>query len=382
MSHQSRNTQLVYLRLTGAGRGAVASLLIQGDKVLSRIGELFQPRSRGSLVEVHEQAIIYGNWIIGDEMGEDLVLCPVSDSTVEIHCHGGEAAIETITTSLELIGFRAASSEETFKLTESNIWRYDIRRALTLAKTARTAEILLRQYHSIEAEIHKLMDSIRTDPTFTQSEIRKVLQNEQFGFHLTRPWQVVLCGAPNVGKSSLINAIVGFERAIVHSTAGTTRDVVSETTSVNGWPIELKDTAGLRESAFDEAEEQGISRARQEMESADLVIYVVDASTELEEGTVAPSQRSILVANKADLVEPHLRKKLGGNGLFTSAVSGEGISDLIDLIARKLVPHVPSDGQLIPVNEKQLECFSFVVQLIAENKHAEAMKALENQLTK
>ena len=80
------------------------------------------------------------------------------------------------------------------------------------------------------------------------ARIREWLAWEDFGLHLTRPWNVVLAGRPNVGKSSLINALLGYTRSIVFDQPGTTRDVVTAATAIDGWPIELSDTAGLRES--------------------------------------------------------------------------------------------------------------------------------------
>ena len=97
-------------------------------------------------------------------------------------------------------------------------------------------------------------------------ELPQVIQGANFGIHLTRPWSVVVCGKPNVGKSSLMNAIVGFNRAIVHAQPGTTCDVVTQTTAVEGWPIELKDTAGLR-NAENPIEAIGVRLSREEIRS-------------------------------------------------------------------------------------------------------------------
>jgi tRNA U34 5-carboxymethylaminomethyl modifying GTPase MnmE/TrmE len=102
------------------------------------------------------------------------------------------------------------------------------------------------------------------------------------------PWRVAIVGRPNVGKSSLLNAIVGFERAIVHPTPGTTRDLVTARTAVDGWPVEFIDSAGIR-SGRDAIESAGIEQARQAIESSDLALVVLDRSEPL-----APEDHEII----------------------------------------------------------------------------------------
>ena len=111
----------------------------------------------------------------------------------------------------------------------------------------------------------------------SSTHIQSMLKWSKFGRHLTTPRTVVLCGQPNVGKSSLVNAMSGFQRAIVHDIAGTTRDVVSQALAINGWPVTVKDTAGLRNSD-NPIEIQGIAQAKAEILNSDLTICVFDAN--------------------------------------------------------------------------------------------------------
>jgi tRNA modification GTPase len=128
----------------------------------------------------------------------------------------------------------------------------------------------------------------------------------EVGSHLTHPWRIVLAGRPNVGKSSLINALVGFERALVHATPGTTRDLVTAASAIDGWPVELIDTAGLR-STGDALEAAGIRLAEGQMAAADLVVLVFDASSR---GDVDQQQlatrwpEALTVYNKCDRCAP------------------------------------------------------------------------------
>ena len=156
--------------------------------------------------------------------------------------------------------------------------------------TQRTAKHLLQQFH------------LWGDVDLSDSSVRQTaLSFATFGRKLTEPWIVVLCGQPNVGKSSLINALSGFERAIVHPTAGTTRDLVSQHTAIDGWPVELIDSAGIRD-AGNAIEQAGIEKARQVIDSADLVIHVIDATEkDAFDPEISQNRAGLVVVNKLDL---------------------------------------------------------------------------------
>ena len=117
-------------------------------------------------------------------------------------------------------------------------------------------------------------------PDPAAARLRELVGWTDFGCHLSEPWQVVILGRPNVGKSSLLNALAGFQRAIVFDEPGTTRDVVSTEIAIDGWPVRLLDTAGIRQGET-ELERAGIALAREQARSADLRLLVVDASQPL-----------------------------------------------------------------------------------------------------
>src|SRR5262249_42285045 len=135
--------------------------------------------------------------------------------------------------------------------------------------------------------------------------IGQLLNRAPLGAHLTQPWRVVIAGPPNVGKSSLINAILGYERAIVFDQPGTTRDVVTAATALDGWPVELADTAGLP-AGVDPLDRAGIERETAQADEADCLLLVFDASqpwTHEHELLIERWPSAIVVHNKHDLVD-------------------------------------------------------------------------------
>src|SRR5207248_5393874 len=155
------------------------------------------------------------------------------------------------------------------------------------------------------------------------------------GRHLTVPWRLVVAGAPNVGKSSLINALAGYQRCVVAATPGTTRDVVTTSLAIDGWPVEIADTAGLR-TALADLEQQGIGLARQAVATADLCLWVLDASAALvwPEFSIA---NVCFVINKVDL-EAAWDLEQANHAVRVSALTGSGLAGLCAAISQRLVP--------------------------------------------
>jgi tRNA modification GTPase len=233
--------------------------------------------------------------------------------------------------------------------------------ALVTATTERTSRILLDQYHgALDRALDALLIALeRSDLAAAQQIIDELLRWQSLGQHLTRPWRVVLAGAPNVGKSSLINALVGYQRTVVDAVPGTTRDVVGVTTALDGWPVELSDTAGVR-STDDPLEAQGVARALDQLEQADLIVLVIDATHQ--DRPLPPQVASLIatapvlqVQNKCDLRVDTADSAAGAPAhLRTSALTGEGLPALIDAISAQLVPQCPPSGTPIPFFPTQI----------------------------
>jgi tRNA modification GTPase len=185
-------------------------------------------------------------------------------------------------------------------------------------------------------------------------QLDTLLDRARVGLHLVKPWHVVLAGPPNVGKSSLVNALLGYGRAIVDHQPGTTRDVVTAVTALDGWPLQLADTAGLRVSA-DLVEAAGVQQAQERMARADLVLLVFDASapwTSVEQTLVESFPAACLVHNKADLgTHPGSSRP---PGVWTSTLTPGGIKPVLQEIERALGgPSIPA-GAAVPFTADQL----------------------------
>ncbi len=319
---------------TPPGKGAIAVLTLIASNPAALISTFFVPKSRKALSSYAPGAVVYGQ-----AAEEDVLVCPISPQEMEIHCHGSLAAVGRFKEFLRNLGAeeiefpRLSLSEK--PLTENQRCAFD---ALLNSETSKIAAILWDQY---------------------DGAYEKALQNgentekwDDFAVHLTEPWKVVMVGRPNVGKSSLFNRILGFSRAIVFEEAGTTRDIVQEKTVLDGWRIELTDTAGLHE-ANDEVEQEGIRRAHEAIRAADLILWVRDASQTAEErnseekNLIFPPQTRILtVWNKVDLLKnPELwEKSLRNDEIEVSAQQEIGMEALIQKIVHILVPVEPSAG--------------------------------------
>ena len=339
--------------LTPAGRGAVASVVVQGPNSVSIVESLFRSASGRTVVEEPIDRILYGRWVT---TGEDVVVARRGESRVEIHCHGGAAASRAILDALAAAGCQIEGWQEFIRADEPTPIRAAAHIALAAATTERTAAILLDQYQgALEAAIENAIREFQQGDTESAlRRIRELLGWADFGAHLTSPWQVAIAGPPNVGKSTLINALVGYERAIVFDQPGTTRDVVTAQTAIDGWPIELADTAGLR-SATDPLEVAGVKRARAQLRAADLAILVFDVtqpwSEELQQlATEWPN--SLVVHNKADLLAADHSAAASPPGrpvgVLASAKSGWNVPALLNAIVERLVPVIPSPGAPIP----------------------------------
>jgi tRNA modification GTPase len=341
--------------LTPRGRGAVATIQVRGENPgwESAWQGFFRAANGKPLVEQQIGRVLFGRW--GAESAEDVVVSRIDAHTVEIHCHGGIAAAQRILRDLEQAGAAICSWTELLAMRDG-LLAAEYAEALSRATTERTATILLEQQSGILAAAVEKLHAAPFDATSAGKSLNELLRWSRFGMHLTQPWEVVLTGRPNVGKSSLINALVGYARSIVYAEPGTTRDVVTAETALDGWPIQFADTAGIRDS-HDEIESAGIDRARRKLQEADCRIVLLDTSRAPHDDDFALLRDwpdALVVAHKSDL-ENVWGHQIPVGALRASSVTGEGVDALSRAIVQRLVPEVPPPGTAMPVTGRQME---------------------------
>jgi tRNA modification GTPase len=392
------NTTVV-AQLTPPGRGAVAVVLVAGQEALRTVGDCFVPRGKHSLDDVPIGRIVLGRW--GGPDGEELVVCRRSEEQIEIHCHGGVAAVEAVIRRLQAEGCQPIAWQELVGRQTSDSIRAAAQIALANAATERTAGILIDQINgALSAAIRAIVAEISNANWLAATEfIEELLGRRELGLHLTEAWRVVVFGEPNVGKSSLINALAGYERSIVSPTPGTTRDVVTVTTAIDGWPVQLADTAGFR-TTLDELESAGVELATTTAAKADLVVLVHDATMLGDDemhGRNKPadlariSPRTIRVINKIDLIPAGKQAELlarvsdshqeTSTAQLVSARTGEGIAELAATIGSMLAPVVPPPGSAVPFANEQINRLTAARAAVERHDAPAATDLLQAMLT-
>jgi len=374
--------------LTPEGRGAVASLRVEGPRAAELVARHFVgPKTPLALGRIH-----VGHWgtatsdtaasgvAVYVAAPEEVVVCCLEPEMFEVHCHGGAAASRRIIGDLTREGCSSVSWRNWIERQESRPIQAAARALLTDARTERTAAILLDQNggalsRAIDGVVAAIVSS---DAATAASRLDELLDRAAVGLHLIESWRVVLAGPPNVGKSSLINALVGYRRSIVHDSPGTTRDAVSVSTAFDGWPFELIDTAGLRPSD-DPVEVAGIDRARQQLASADAVLLVFDAAQPWTTELAAMARQfpaAIVVHNKVDLLRT---RSIGDDrppGVATSALDGIGIEALIATVISHLICDEPPSGAAVPFALSQIAFLREARSRVEEHEWTAAIAAL------
>jgi tRNA modification GTPase len=331
--------------LTPPGSAAVAVLSIRGSRAWPVLRQHFLTAKSDVLPEsVPAPGILFGRF--GRYAADEVLLTVQNSESFELHCHGGRQVVAWL---LNL--FRSEGIEEIASSDEPNVAYANPAAAalLPFTRTVRTAAILLDQANGAYDRAVKSIEDGSPDAEAIAMALRR---NANVGRHLIQPWKVAIAGAPNAGKSTLLTALAGFARSIVSPVPGTTRDAVSISLAFDGWPVDVIDTAGFRESA-DMLEGEGVARARSAIEMSDLCLWLVDAtgpgpgSVEEVARELGRDPQSVIVAfNKCDLVE--VPSNDVPEGLRLSAATGQGLAELVWRVAAVLIPDPPRPGEPVP----------------------------------
>ena len=330
-----------FAQITPVGRSAIATLLVSGNPAVEVIGKYFHPLGGKPFSDYPICRIVFGKWMHADGTYEELVIARISESDIEINCHGGFAAIEAVTSTLLESGGELLPWQELTCVQIGNELPYWKKVEQLLPRTVTSLGTRLAMQHAngeVEGVIEEAIERQQQGEVEQAKDILEpYCQTSRFGQHLIEPWSVVIAGRPNAGKSSLINQLVGYKRAIVNQKAGTTRDLLRAPAVIEGWPVEFVDTAGLR-AGDDAVEIAGMELARNQLATADLVLWVHDLTTPWDSDTqrALMAYPTLIVGNKLDLSEsattsskwPHLK---------VSAATGDGVQWVLSSVLETLL---------------------------------------------
>jgi tRNA modification GTPase len=377
---------------TPLGEGGLAVIRISGEQALAIADKIFQPVGKGSSKpsQAASHTIQYGKVVRGDEVIDEVLLAVLRaprtftrEDTVEISCHGGILPAKLVLDAILAAGAKLAEPGEFTRRAFLN-GRIDLAQAEAVADLihSRTELALVAANEQLAGKLSQRINRLRDDLMLALAHVEahidfpdediapdtkgkllkrledgatfmdELLRTAGEGQILRRGIRAAIVGRPNAGKSSLLNQLLGHDRAIVSPIPGTTRDTIEETANIRGLPVVFIDTAGLRE-ARDEIEQEGIRRSRQSLAQAELILHVLDASEPLTEAdknyfSEFAGKKRILVRNKTDLsVKLELPGRAGsplpaagaqGTArpadivVDVSCLSGQGIEQLKDVI--------------------------------------------------
>ncbi len=364
---------------TAMSNSGIGIVRISGDEALEVADRIFRPKKGSRKVsDMETHTIHYGYVVDGEEVVDEVMLlimkAPRSytcEDTIEIDCHGGVLVMKKILETVLKYGARPAEPGEFTKRAFLN-GRIDLSQAesvidvinaqnelalkssvsqlqgAVLEKIKDIRAVVLHEIAFIESALddpeHVSLDGypeqLRGIMSDAHSKVKKLLDSSDNGKMLKEGINTAIVGKPNAGKSSLLNILVGEERAIVTEIAGTTRDILQEQIQIGGIGLNVIDTAGIRDTE-DIVEKIGVNKSREYIEKADLIIYVVDSSTELDENDqeiieAIQDKKAIVLLNKSDLDTKTdtaiLQERLDKPILSISAKNNTGIHELEKLI--------------------------------------------------
>ena len=381
---------------TGTQVSAIGIIRLSGDETFRVIDRLFFPYSGKKMSESADRRLIFGE--LRDRGGEllDVCLCTISraphsytgENTAELQCHGSPTVLRAALDELFALGARQAAPGEFTKRAFLN-GRIELCAAEAVADIidAETVECAKNAAGQLSGAISRKVDGIYSALTDISShyhavldypdediedfrlesyegsltsaltELERLLQSHERGKLMTGGIPAAIAGRPNAGKSSLLNALLGYDRAIVTAIPGTTRDTIEEKLRIGRLTLRLIDTAGIRDTD-DEVERLGVERSRAAMSKAELVIAVVDGSGEItdeDREVIAQAEaapKGIVVLSKRDIAEPDAEITTALPVVSLSSVTGDGMDELERVIAEQFpLPEVPAGEILTNVRQ-------------------------------
>lgn len=407
---------------TAPGIGGIGIIRISGERTFEIIEKVFKPLKKQSIEEIKGYTIKYGNIVENDNIIDEVLVSyfksPKSYTTedmCEINSHGGNIILKKILEICLKSGAILAEPGEFTKRAFLN-GRIDLAQAESVidiinSKSEKEARSGIKQLEGflsneikdIKQEILNVLTNIEVTidypeydiPEVQLKEIMKMLESVEKklsklektfdnGKIIKEGIKTTIIGKPNAGKSSLLNAILKENRAIVTNIAGTTRDTIEEFVNINGIPLKLIDTAGIRETR-DEVEKIGVNKSIVEAEDADLIIAIFDASNyldkeDLEILKLVKNKNVIILLNKTDLEQKLLEDdsnllEVTNNILKISALTKEGIENLYNKITEMFnLNEINLDNEILITNIRHKRIISIAIEDIKKANESINMK--------
>jgi len=379
---------------TALGEGAIAVLRVSGSKARAIGAQFFRS---GDLTEATPRVANYGEFVDADGAVLDSGLATVfagpasytGEDLVEFGCHGGVLVTRTLFERLLELGCRPADPGEftqraflngKMDLTQAEAVMDLIQAQTSLALRAANEQLrgdLGTETQGLREDLIGIMAHVEAYIDFPEEDIdpdtgraigerlggvvtriQALLASADRGRVLREGARAVICGEPNVGKSSLLNVLLGFDRAIVSDTAGTTRDTIEEVISLEGIPLRLIDTAGLHESS-DDIEKLGMERTREAIAQADVVIEMIDGHAPAQESNLKATNTGgvpwVRLLNKADLGLHG--DHADSDGIAFSCENRTGLDELTAVLKASLLAQEESaQTQLVAINARHQAC--------------------------
>lgn len=385
---------------TAMSAAGIGIIRMSGPESMDVISRIYRSKNgKKKINEVKSHTINYGYIYDGDEAVDEVLVMVMraprtytGEDTVEIDCHGGVYAMKRVLETVLKNGAQIAEPGEFTKRAFMN-GRLDLSQAEAVMDViqAKSKAALKNSIEQLKGSVLRAVKEIRSrliyhiayiesaldDPEHISLEgypeelretveeeyqkVEELLQSSDDGRIIQEGIKTVILGKPNAGKSSLLNFLVGEDRAIVTDIAGTTRDTLEEFISLHGISLRVIDTAGIRETE-DLVEKIGVGKAKKMAEEADLILYVVDSSMPLDENDreimgILSGRKSIVIYNKTDLNSvadiEELKAKTGSPVIPVSVVEETGIKELEDTIKKMFFRgEITLDNEIYITNER------------------------------
>ena len=346
-----RNNKPWFSLVTPEGPAGVAVWMLGGPGSEKLTSDFFVPNAKVSVGCTRNQALgfLKDRAVTSDEV---LLVYPYADGSekiFEMHGHGGSELAAMHRALFIRAGFEEISAKDTTLFPGKTRLVSHLYQLATLATTSRVCKAFLHQSRILPLAFEKLIQTCREgDSTAALAAVSDLESGWDFARRWLEPFRISVLGPPNAGKSSLLNYLAGKKRAVVSPIPGTTVDVIRVAMALEGWPIELCDTAGVRET-IDEVEQQGIQLALNFAAGSDLVLWLLDSSIPNPQMPPGINCKEILdVWTKMDLVASPAGNLKDTPKLSISTLTGEGCHDLQAAMLSRLLKDSPVE-KLEPV---------------------------------